>query len=966
MRKVLRITAITIGSLLLLMILLPVLLKGRIEEEVKKRINQQIGAQVEWSRFSASLFRGFPTLSVSLHQFTITGETPFEGDTIASLERFELRMDPFGVLRKHVTVHKVLLHRPVIRGEVLENGLANWELFPEEAPVDVQDSDNKDDTSAEGDGDDTSAEGDGDDMVFSLKKLVVSDGNLQYVDRASGLDVSVASMDLDLRGDFSAELTDLALFLEMQDLDAAVNGIRYLDGGKVTLELKAEADFVENRYNLTKSELRLNDLALEVNGSFALHDDAGVSMDLRYQTKETSFQTLLSLIPAIYRNEYESLGTEGKFTLEGDIQGTLKDTILPDVTAVLQVTDGAFAYPDLPRDVSDVQMNVKVQYKGTDLDASLLEIERLHFQMGEDPFDMRLYIAHPFSDMHVAGAAVGTIDFSSIGDIVPLEDIQLGGVLDTDLRWDTRMSTIEEERYDEVDLEGFLTVSDFIMDIPDIPVPVVLHHLNMAFTPRLVELQSLKLSLGSSDLQMEGQLYNFIPYIFDNQVVSGSLAVTSTLLNTDELTSHGEDEPQDEPRDEPSVDSLSVQSEEDLAAVAPPDSLAVPLAFEIPEKVDFSLSVNMDRVEMDQIVATGVEGGVRLDKGTLYLDHLKSEMLQGTIDLNGTADTRGDYMNVEASIVVNGIDIPTAYEQLVSVERLAPMVRYCRGRANANMQYSSYLDNNLTPLYESINAKGKIYTEDLQIYNLQGFVSISDMIRNEKFREMAPDEVEIDFTILNGRVVVDPFDIDFDDSRITVAGSHGLDHSLDYLVNMDIAKKDLGDGAMGMVNSMTMMARTMGLQVTPSDHVNVKATITGTFNKPNLKTDLSGNLGTPGASIREQMEKKVAEEIETAEKELLEEASAKAAQIIAEAEKEADRMVEEARKNGEKLVKEAELQGENLIREASSNPLQKLAAERAARELKSQAEKQSERVVREAEKKAEEMVARAREEASRL
>jgi len=953
MRKILRIILITIGSLLLLMILLPLVLKGRIEEEIKKRINREIRAQVEWTRLSASLFRGFPTLSVSLHQLTITGETYFDGDTIASLERFELRMDPFSVFRKKIDVHSVLLHKPVIRGEVLESGEANWEVFPEQDPL--QESVDPESEPDIGSG------GEGDEMVVSLKKLVLSDGSLRYLDRASGVEVSVGRMEMELQGDFSGERTDVTLFLEMQDLDAEVGGIRYFKEGDVQLEMEADANLIENRYNVTKSMLRLNDLELGMDGAVTLHDDGGLSLDLHYQTKETSFQTLLSLIPAIYRNEYETLRTAGNLSLGGDINGILKDTLLPDVTLALQVTDGYFSYPDLPRDVSDVQMNLSVDYKGTDRDASVVDIDQLHFKMGEDPFQMRLYVAHPFSDMHVAGAAVGRIDFSSIGDIVPLEDIQLDGLLEADLRWDTRISTLEEERYDEVDLEGTLAVSDFLLEVPDIPVPVRVHLLNMAFTPRLVALQDLDLNLGSSDLQMEGELFNFIPYVFDDQVVHGTLHVTSTQLNISDLL------PMDDaPAEEVSGDSASVQAEEDLAELAPADSLAVPIGYKIPDKIDFSLSVNMDRVEMNQIVATRVEGGVRLDEGMLYLDHLKSEMLQGTIDLTGKADTRGEYMNVEATVVVNGIDIPTAYEQLISVERLAPMVRYCRGRAHANMQYSSYLDNNLTPLYESIDAKGKIYTEDLQIYNLQGFVSISDMIRNEKFREMAPDEVEIDFTILNGRVVVDPFDIDFDDSRITVAGSHGLDHSIDYLVNMDIAKKDLGEGAMGMVNSMTMMARTMGMQVAQSDHVNVKATITGTFNKPNVKTDLSGNLGTPGTSVREQMEQKVSEEIEAAEEELREEASAKAEQIISDAEKEAERMVEEASKKGEKLVKEAELQGENLIKEAGSNPLKKLAAERAAQELKSQAEKQSERMVIEAEKRAEEMVKRAREEASRL
>jgi vacuolar-type H+-ATPase subunit H len=294
------------------------------------------------------------------------------------------------------------------------------------------------------------------------------------------------------------------------------------------------------------------------------------------------------------------------------------------------------------------------------------------------------------------------------------------------------------------------------------------------------------------------------------------------------------------------------------------------------------------------------------------------------------------------------------------------MAGYCQGTANASMQYSSLMDNDLTPLYGSIDATGRIFTEGLQIYNLQTFVKVSDLISNEKFSEMAPDEVEIDFRIRNGRVLVDPFDMDFDDSRITVSGSHGIDHSLEYLIDMNIAKKDLGQGASGMLNSMTMLASAAGLQVAQSDHINVKAQITGTFSEPIVKTDLSGNLAPKGKPVRDQVEEKVREEIEAAEQEARQEASERAGQIISEAEVEASRLIEEARKSGEQLVREAEIQGENLVEQAGNNPLKKLAAERAAEELKSQARKQSERMLQEAEVKAGEILAKAREEASRL
>lgn len=954
MKKLLRITLIVMGSLLGLMIVLPVIFKGRIEEEVKKRINQEVEATVEWARFSASLFRGFPTLSANLHQLSVSAKGPSKHDTIATLDRFELRMNPFGILRREIDIHSILLFGPEFRGEIFENGEASWEIFP---------GDHTDEMEIEAGAESTEGsaiEESGRSMTLSLKKLVISEGSIRYLDRINGSDIEIEQLDLVLRGDFAAEQTRASLSIELNGLDVLQSGIRYIKGGSLAVELDADANMNEKRITLRKNELWLNGMLIEMQGEFSLQEEAAIDMDLQFQTRETSFQTLLSLIPVIYMNEYESVTAEGTFTLAGNVTGILKDTLLPDVNLALQVTDGYFSYPDLPRDVSDVQIDLNIDFRGQERDASTLELERLYMQLGGDPFELQLLVDHPFSDMHLTGKALGTIDFSNIGDIVPLEDIRMEGKLVTDLLWDTRMSDIEEERFEEVELNGNLKVSGFGLEHSDLPVPVRLHRMEMMFTPRLVELQSLEMELGSSDLQMKGQLYNFIPYLFDNKIVHGSLQLTSGYFDINELMVAMEDSITGQ------GDSVAYATKETQLTQAPPDSIATPVKFEIPELIDFNMELDMDQIVFDELLLNHVEGIIRIGEGMAYVDRLRSEILEGRIDLTGEADTHGAYMRVDASVQVDGLDIPTAYEKFISVERLVPMARYCMGTANLNMRYSSFMDNTFTPLYGSIDAQGRVFTEGLKINNLQGFVNIKDLVRNKKMQEMAPDEVEIEFTILNGRVQVAPFDIDFDDSKITVSGSHGIDHSLDYLVDMNIAKKDLGAGAMSMVNSMTLMARAAGMKVADSEYVKVKASITGTVTKPVVKTDLSGNLGSTGTSVREQIENKVKGEIEAAEKELRQEASQRADQIIADAEAEAAEIVEKARKNGDQLVKEAELQGDKLIEEAGDNALQKMAAERAAQELTAQAQKQSDRMVAEAEKKAAEIVEKAREEASRL
>jgi len=591
-------------------------------------------------------------------------------------------------------------------------------------------------------------------------------------------------------------------------------------------------------------------------------------------------------------------------------------------------------------------------------------------------------VANPISDMQVDGVAKGMIDFSSIQDVVPLEEIELSGRLETDLRWNTRMSYIENEQYEKVNVDGRLLVEDVFFNAPDVPVPVQLARMDMDFTPRVVNLLALDLTMGGSDLYMDGELTNFIPYVFDGQTVSGSLNVSSAFLDVNELLPEavrdtnqervsGQAVAQDTETPKPSqLDTGRTKTpprDPELAATESlQDSLSEPAALKIPGNIDFNMNLDMKKVIYTDIVVENIRGMMKVTGGVARLDQLNLDVLDGNVSTSGVVDTNGPYPDVDVALDIHNVDIPSAYETFMTVERLAPMAKYCMGAANVTVQYQSMLDAKFTPLFSTINAEGKVYTKGLKIYNLKSFVRLSELLNNEKFREMAPDEVNLQFTVLGGRVMVDPFHLDFADSRITISGSHGIDLTMDYLLDMNIAKTDLGEGATEMMKGITALAMGAGLEIPSSDVVKVKARIRGTFNNPQITTDLSGNLRSGGEAVKATLEKKVQEEVEKAEDEVRQEAGERAEKIISEAEKEAEQLIEEAREAGDNLVKEAELQGEKLIREAGSNPIRKIAAEKAAGELRNQAVKQSEKMVSEAEEKADAIIEKARKEAEKL
>ncbi len=929
MKKAFRVFLIILGVIMLLLITLPVLFKSKIEETVKTKVNQEIHASVDWSRFSVSFFRGFPDLSVNLHRVSVVGMEPFEGDTLAGLKRFEIRVNPFSALKKEIQVKSILLDQPLINGKVLEEGSVNWDIAQSD-PADQPEP--------------ASAEESGSSMTIALQKFAIHEGRIYYDDQTTGTNASMEGFNLELSGDFSLDLTQLDLQLTIDRINVKQGGVKYLKDGSLGLNLLAEANMVENSYTLKESELRLNGLVLGTEGVIYLLDEGAIDMDLRFFTQETTFQTLLSLVPAIYMKDFEQIKTSGLLKLEGSVKGLMKDTLMPDVKLALQVSDGYFAYPDLPKDVSDVQINMVVDYKGTDVDATIVELERFHLMLGGNPLDVSLKVDHPISDMHIAGEAVGVINFATLRDVVPIEDINLEGLLEADLRWDTRMSYIEQEQFDKVDMDGTLLIEQVQIESTEFPVPVQISKMQMDFNPRYVELVTLDLILGSSDLHMDGELANFIPYLFDDQTVVGSLNVISQLLDANELMP------------ESVSDELTHAEEEQMGKVQ----------VKIPENIQFAMTVQMDKVIYDQIEVEQIHGLLKVSEGIAYLDNLTLSVIQGVVSTTGKVDTRGELAQTDVLIDIRGIDIQEAYMNFVTVERLAPMAKYCRGSANMTVQYKSLLDASFAPVYESIDASGKMFTNGLRIHDLSSFGRLSEMLNNDTFKEMAPDEVEASFIVKDGRITFQPFTMDFEGSTIVASGSHGIDNTLDYRLDMNIAKSDLGKGANDMLKGLSLLAAGAGIRIPESDYVKVLAKIKGTFDKPKVTTDLTGNLKTSGETVVKAVETKVMEEVEKVEEKAREEVSDQADNIISEAEAEAKRLIEEARKAGEALVKEAEVQGENLIEEAGDNSFRQMAAKRAAQELKRQAEKQSENMIREAETKAEELIEQARVEAEKI
>jgi hypothetical protein len=178
----------------------------------------------------------------------------------------------------------------------------------------------------------------------------------------------------------------------------------------------------------------------------------------------------------------------------------------------------------------------------------------------------------------------------------------------------------------------------------------------MDFTPRIVSLRDLDLTMGGSDLRMNGELTNFIPYVFDDQTVSGSLNVSSSLLDVNEMlpevdrdTASGTSPERESDtvvsgEKEPLIGQGPEETEQEGMPVAetadpglPQDSPGGPAALKIPENIDFVMELDMEKVLYSDIVVKNIRGKVQVAEGTARLDRLNMDVLDGSVNTSAPA-----------------------------------------------------------------------------------------------------------------------------------------------------------------------------------------------------------------------------------------------------------------------------------------------------------------------------------------
>lgn len=932
-----------LGLLLLILILLftvPVLFKEKIKTKVEEVINGSVNATVTFSDYNLSFFRNFPNLSFSLKGLSVVGKGEFEGDTLAGLRSFDFVFNLGSLLGSSgYEVKSIIVNRAVVNAIVHKDGKANWDIaFPSDTTATIPPPEQ---VVAETTGPESGTEGgeEGGGLKILLRKFEIKKSQISYIDSSMNLNASIQDFNFVLSGNMTLSETELKIDIETGPVTVEMDGVRYLNRAVIESRTSLAADLDNMSFTFDKNYFGINDLRLNFSGTVSMPGD-DIATDISFGTDQTSFKTLLSLVPAVYMTGYEDLEASGAFALAGTAKGLYSDadSTLPDIKLNLSVSDGLISYPDLPENISNVNINTEVSVDGKDLDKTTVNLDKFHFELAGSPFDMSFFLKTPMSDPDFRGSVNGKIDLGALSHAVPMDSLNLSGVIEMAVSMAGRLSFLENEDYESFSARGTMTISDMVAEMAGYP-KIDIREASFLFTPAFTQMQKVDVLVEeTSDFTLSGNVENYIPYVFKNGTVKGNLTLYSKMVDATAIMNAM------------AVDTTVETVTEDTLALA---------VIAVPKNIDFDFSALIENFKYDNITADNINGHIIVRDGVLSVRETGLAILGGSIVMNADYDTRDTLKPVmSADFNMKNIAVKDAYNTFVAIRKFAPVASGINGNISMQLNYKSLLGSDMMPVLETIDGYGKLQSDEIQLVESATFDKIKDVLKlGDKYSNTFRD-INISFKINDGRVFVDPFNLKLGNIRMNIGGDQGLDQTLNYLVKTEIPRSELGGSVNSLIDNLSTQASAFGLAFKPSDVLKVNVRVRGTFTKPEVSPDFGSGGSTTGASTlketaKETVQQTIGDAVDKGKEELRKEAEIQGDKLIKEAEDRGQQLREEAAKAAEKIRQEAEVQAQNLIKAADSKgAIAKAAAQRGATSLRSEADKRAEQLIREADNQA--------------
>lgn len=404
--KILKVSGISMGSLLLILFILPFLFPKTIEKSVKSWINQSVTSKVDFSSARFTFFKHFPSLTFTLQDISITGCEPFEKDTLIAGKELSLGVDLLSLISSSIKVNQIFLSDARINILVDEKGNANYNIYRTTSTTNTASASN---------------------TGLDLQNIQIKNINLTYNDLSVPILIVAQELNYKGSGDLSKAVFDMDTRLSANSFSLNYNGQRYINNKQLKAKLTTAINTKSLSLIFQDNRVKINNLPVHFQGTFDFLQH-GYKMNLIVESRKATLENIISAIPPDMTAWIENTKLGGDVVSKIQLKGIYDAATnkMPDLWVNLRIHKGFISYRGAAEPLQNLVLKLNANLPSMNPDSLNIQLDSLYFAVGKGFFVMRSYslgMDHPF----VESMAKADLDLGAWAKAIGLKKIDIKG-----------------------------------------------------------------------------------------------------------------------------------------------------------------------------------------------------------------------------------------------------------------------------------------------------------------------------------------------------------------------------------------------------------------------------------------------------------------------------------------------------------------------------------------------------------
>jgi hypothetical protein len=307
-----------------------------------------------------------------------------------------------------------------------------------------------------------------------------------------------------------------------------------MEKAKLSFDVDFNIDNINKIYVIKENDIQINQLSLQIKGLIK-KNPTNYYYDLNLYAPDNKFSELVQLLPSLEKTSFRQLKQiKGDFNLGLNIKGPFQVSprVYPNFNGFLQINNGSILDYFNSEGISDIQSYLSICNDSNNLENLEIYIPKMEACMEGKDFNLALYLRNPFYNPYVNGFIRGELQLSSLQKYLPVfSGSDLRGLVTANLFMQGKMSDIDDKNYDNVKMDGELTLKNFKWTESNKWASI--QTLSAVLSREGLTLPLVKGNYNGNPLTISGRFTNILAFFSPLKTLKGSFNVSAEKTNID-------------------------------------------------------------------------------------------------------------------------------------------------------------------------------------------------------------------------------------------------------------------------------------------------------------------------------------------------------------------------------------------------------------------------------------------------